>query len=154
VSRRGSPRGRIRRYARFTKRGTWTNHTGNQQVEPLRIERPTTLDEVVGIVREAEQATGTHVRAVGSGHSWSDVALTTGFLVETHGLSRALPLDCVRDGLDTSLLVRTEAGVRLKELNARLEAMSPPLIPTRRWIIQAGRAIPTCSKASRQARTC
>src|SRR5258708_1029313 len=32
--------------------------------------------------------------------------------------------------------------------------MRPPLIPTRRWMIQAGSAIPTCSKASRQASTC
>jgi hypothetical protein len=124
---RDSPRGRIPRYARFTRRRTWTNHTGNQQVEPLRIERPTTLAELAELIREAEKAPGTHVRAVGSGHSWSDVALTTGFLVETHRLSRALPLDSVRDGLDTSLLVRTEAGVRLKELNARLEKMRPPL---------------------------
>ena len=71
--------------ARFRSRTRWRNHAGNQGVDPLRIVRPRTLDEVVALVQEAEAA-GATVRAVGSGHSWSDVALTTGFLVETHAL--------------------------------------------------------------------
>lgn len=121
-----SPRGRIPRYARFTSRRTWTNHTGNQQVEPLRIVQPNTLDEVVALVREAERD-GVCVRPVGSGHSWSDVAITPDFLMKTHRLHRALPVDCLRDRVDASQLVRTEAGVRLQELNARLEQLSPPL---------------------------
>jgi hypothetical protein len=77
-------------------------------------------------VKRAEQD-GVQVRAVGSGHSWSDVALTTGFLVETHGLHLELPVDCVRDDVDTTFLVRTEAGVRLSELNVRLERSDPSL---------------------------
>ena len=117
---RDSPRGRIPRLTRRGTRRTWRNHTGNQQVEPLQIRRPTELRELIDTVVEAEGA-GVTVRAVGSGHSWSDVALTRGFLIETHGLGRALALDCVRDGEDTELLVRTEAGVRLRELNTRLE---------------------------------
>jgi hypothetical protein len=93
----------------------------------LRIEKPTELAQLVEIVQRAEDARGVQVRAVGSGHSWSDVALTSGFLIETHGLHRELPVDCVRDGVDTTFLVRTEAGVRLKELNQRLERNDPPL---------------------------
>ncbi|MDQ3630564.1 MAG: FAD-binding protein [Actinomycetota bacterium] len=81
---------------------------------------------MVAVVCEAERH-GVCVRAVGSGHSWSDVAITPDFLMETHGLHRALLVDCLRDGVDASLLVRTEAGVRLQELNARLEQLSPPL---------------------------
>ena len=127
MSRDRSPRGRIPRFSRFSSRATWTNHTRNQHVDPLQIEYPTDLDELLAIVRKAEAAPGVQVRAVGSGHSWSDVALTTGFLVETHRLDRELPVDCVRDEVDTSLLVRTEAGIRLKELNERLERHDPPL---------------------------
>ena len=44
----------------------WRNHTGNQSIEPLRIYRPATLDEVREIVRTAERD-GATVRAVGSG---------------------------------------------------------------------------------------
>jgi hypothetical protein len=102
------------------RRRTWHNHTRNQQVDPLRVYNPTTLAELVDIVREAE-SDGVNVRAVGSGHSWSDVALTRGFLVETHALDRELPVDCARAGVDTTRLARTEAGVRLRELNPRLE---------------------------------
>jgi hypothetical protein len=104
--------------ARARRRAAWTNHTGNQGVDPLRIVRPTTLDELVEIVREAE-AHGTTVRAVGSGHSWSDVALTPGFLVETHGLHRVPDgsPELLRDGVDGAPLVWMEAGIRLHELN-------------------------------------
>ena len=65
----------------FTVRKSWQNHLGNQSIDPLRIYEPQTIEEVVVIVRAAEDA-GVTVRAVGSGHSWSDVALTPGFLVE------------------------------------------------------------------------
>lgn len=116
---RSAPRGAFPR-RRFTTRRAWRNHTGNQQVEPLRLLRPRTVEELTEIVREAE-ALGTHVRAVGSGHSWSDVALTRGFLIETHGLNRELPMDCLRGGVDPLTLARTQAGVRLRELNRRLE---------------------------------
>lgn len=121
MRRKQSPRGAFPRFKRFTSRRAWRNHTGNQHIEPLRCERPAALGDLVAIVREAERD-GVNVRAVGSGHSWSDVALTPGFLIETHGLHRPLPVDCLRDDVDGSLLVRTEAGVRLSELNPRLEA--------------------------------
>ncbi len=132
---RDSPRGRIPRLTRRGTRRTWRNHTGNQQVEPLRIDHPATLEEVVAIVQEAE-ARGVTVRAVGSGHSWSDVALTRGLLIDTHGLRNELRLDCVRDGVDTGLLARTEAGVRLKELNLRLEARGLALSNMGGWDAQ------------------
>jgi L-gulono-1,4-lactone dehydrogenase len=96
---------------RFEQRKRWRNHTGNQSIEPLRIYRPATLAELQEIVRTAE-ADGATVRAVGSGHSWSDVALTTGYLVRTDRLSRLLEVD--------GNLVRVEAGMRIRELNQHL----------------------------------
>jgi hypothetical protein len=107
---------------KYRRRKTWKNHTGNQRVEPLRIYRPQSLDEVVRIIRDAEHL-GCTVRAVGSGHSWSDVALTTGFLIETNALSRILPLeeDLLRPAAASASLVRTEAGIRLRELNQHLD---------------------------------
>ena len=122
-----SPRGRIRRYGRFRRRRTWSNHTGNQLVEPLEIRYPESLEQVQQIVADAESRQTT-VRAVGSGHSWSDVALTHGFLIETHGLSETLEVDCLRtDYEQRELLVRVEAGIRLRELIRWLEWRDPPL---------------------------
>jgi hypothetical protein len=103
-------------------RVVWYNHSRNQSILPLRICRPTQLSEVVEIVKQAESE-GVTARAVGSHHSWSDAALTTGFTIETHGLNRVLDLetDLLRPGVDTRTLVRAEAGIRLRELNAAME---------------------------------
>jgi L-gulono-1,4-lactone dehydrogenase len=104
----------------FQQRKRWRNHTGNQSIEPLRIYRPAALDELREIVRTAE-ADGATVRAVGSGHSWSDVALTTGYLVRTDRLSAPLDVDALRRDWDGPRLVRVEAGMRLRELNRLLD---------------------------------
>ena len=79
---------------RLQRRQTWKNHLGNQAIQPLRLCLPQSLNELVALVREAEAARCT-VRAVGSGHSWSDVALTDGYLVDPSGLS-GLPQECQR----------------------------------------------------------
>jgi hypothetical protein len=106
----------------FEVRQTWTNHLGNQHIDPLRIYEPSSIDEVSAIVREAEQA-GATVRAVGSGHSWSDVALTRGFLLRPNGMSRpeATERDFLRPEWSDRRVVRPEAGIRIKELNAYLD---------------------------------
>jgi hypothetical protein len=104
----------------FRTRKRWRNHTGNQWVEPLRIYRPATLGELREIVVTAE-ADGATVRAVGSGHSWSDVALTTGYLVRTDRLGAPLEVDCVRPDWAGSRLVRVEAGMRIRALNRLLD---------------------------------
>ena len=103
-------------------RVTWHNHLGNQSCDPLRIYRPETIDQVAAIVREAEHA-GTTVRAVGSGHSWSDAALTGGFLLETDQLARAPApeREFLRREWAERHLVRAEAGIRIKELNSYLD---------------------------------
>ncbi|MBW3652445.1 MAG: FAD-binding protein [Actinobacteria bacterium] len=67
----------------FEIRKTWKNHLGNQRIDPLRIYAPRSIAEVAQIVRLARERA--RLRAVGSGHSWSDVALTEGFLLEPGG---------------------------------------------------------------------
>jgi D-arabinono-1,4-lactone oxidase/FAD binding domain len=106
----------------FAQRRTWSNHLGNQRIDPLRIYTPTSVEQVIEIVREAEAA-GATVRAVGSGHSWSDVALTRGFLLETSGLAQpaADGPDFLREEWRDRDLVQTQAGIRIKELNAWLD---------------------------------
>jgi L-gulono-1,4-lactone dehydrogenase len=107
--------------AAFQTRKRWRNHTGNQSVEPLRIYRPATLADLREIVRTAEADRAT-VRAVGSGHSWSDVALTSGYLVRTDRLGDPLEVDCLRADWAGAQLVRVEAGMRIRALNRLLES--------------------------------
>ena len=106
----------------FDIRKTWKNHLGNQRIDPLRIYEPRTIAEVQEIVRLAGER-GVSVRAVGSGHSWSDVALTEGFLLKPTGMIRvpAPEPDFIRPEWADRRLVRAEGGTRVRELNAWLD---------------------------------
>ena len=75
----------------FSLRRRWRNHAGNQGIDPLRVDPADERRGLVEIVRAAERD-GATVRAVGSGHSWSDVALTRGFLILPTGLATAADL--------------------------------------------------------------
>ncbi|MEY2441324.1 MAG: hypothetical protein QOJ46_750, partial [bacterium] len=107
----------------FEIRKTWKNHLGNQRIDPLRIYEPRTIAEVQEIVRLARER-GVSVRAVGSGHSWSDVALTEGFLLKPTGMTRvpAPEPDFIRAAWAGRTLVRAEGGTRVRELNAWLDS--------------------------------
>jgi hypothetical protein len=69
----------------------FTNWSQNVDITPARTYRPTTVDDVVAIVREG-QRTGRRVRAVGAGWSFGDVVATNDFLVDTRGLAGVLAL--------------------------------------------------------------
>jgi hypothetical protein len=101
---------------------SWHNHTGNQRCRPEQIVEPKTLPELVGLVERAEREKVT-VHAVGSGHSWSDVALTEGYLVEPGGLRGVVDLDdgTLAVGFTANRLVRVLSGTPLRELNAALD---------------------------------
>jgi L-gulono-1,4-lactone dehydrogenase len=104
------------------RRRKWRNHTGNQSCRPRELVAPTSLAELVDLVRRAESE-GVTVRAVGAGHSWSDVALTDGYLVEPRGLSGLLELDdgTLTDEARGQRLARVLAGTHLHQLNAALD---------------------------------
>jgi L-gulono-1,4-lactone dehydrogenase len=116
------------------RRRAWRNDTGNQRIYPLREVTPESLEELRDAVRDAERD-GLTVRAVGSGHSWSDVALTEDVLVQPTGLSQPLDLEerllrvpaTTPTGAgelagDSVTLVRVQAGIRIAALNAYLES--------------------------------
>jgi L-gulono-1,4-lactone dehydrogenase len=115
---------------KVTRRKAWRNDTGNQRIYPLREVTPTTLARLQEVVREAERD-GCTVRAVGSGHSWSDVALTDGILVQPTGLAAPLELDAellradVRDAHEraTATLVQVQAGMTIAQLNSHLHGL-------------------------------
>jgi L-gulono-1,4-lactone dehydrogenase len=113
-----------------TVRKAWRNETGNERIYPLREMTPETLEQLRAAVREAEQD-GCTVRAVGSGHSWSDVALTDGILVRPTGLTESLDLEpeLLRGQAVEALgergitLVRVQAGMTIAKLNEHLREL-------------------------------
>lgn len=63
-----------------TAPNSWVNWAGNQTCSPQQIVRPATEEEIVSLVEEAASS-GTRIKAVGTGHSFSDVACTDGVMV-------------------------------------------------------------------------
>jgi len=92
---------------------TWSNWAGDQRCAPTRIVRPTTEAELSRVVRDAGKA-GLNLRAVGSGHSFTDMVCTDGVLVETSGMQQVLDVD------SETGRVRVEAGIKLHALGPQL----------------------------------
>jgi L-gulono-1,4-lactone dehydrogenase len=68
--------------------GTWTNWAREQRCVPAAIERPGSEEELAALVARAAAA-GHEVKAVGSGHSFTDCACTDGVMVDLTGMQRA-----------------------------------------------------------------
>ena len=93
----------------------WSNWAGEQICAPVRIEQPRSEQELVAIVRRAA-GNGLRVRAVGSGHSFTDCACTDGVMIDTSRMQRILEIDRDRS------LVTVEGGIRLHQLGPVLAA--------------------------------
>ena len=94
----------------------WVNWAGDQACRPARVLRPANLDQLCeGIA--AETAAGRRVRVAGSGHSFTEAALTDETMVRIEALRG------VQDADPASGLVRVGAGTILADLNRELEAL-------------------------------
>jgi L-gulono-1,4-lactone dehydrogenase len=92
---------------------SWRNWAGDQACTPELVERPGSIEELSATIDRAAGA-GRRVRVVGSGHSFSDIALTDGVQIRLDRLDRVLDVD------RQSGLVRVQAGITIRELSARL----------------------------------
>jgi L-gulonolactone oxidase len=95
---------------------TWRNWAGDQTCTPAAIERPRSREELAAAVRDAAVA-GRTVRVAGSGHSFTEAALTDDVMVRIEALGRVL------DANPDSGLVKVEAGIVLADLNERLHEL-------------------------------
>jgi FAD-linked oxidoreductase len=94
-------------------RGEWRNWTGDQRCSPAMVERPHTLEGLILAVRRAADR-GLTVHTAGSGHSFTEAALTDGAMLRIEALKRVLDVDTF------SGLVKVEAGITLRDLSAAL----------------------------------
>ncbi len=99
---------------RKRQRLSWRNWAGNQECAPAGIHIPATEDSLAQVVREAAAA-GERVKVVGSGHSFTAIALTDGHLVQLDNYQRILKTDSVNGR------VTVEAGIKLHRLNEELD---------------------------------
>jgi hypothetical protein len=103
--------------------GQWNNAVATQNARPALLMFPTSAGELVGIVQQAESAKR-RVRMTGSGHSFSDIAITDDYLLLPSRLDALLDLD--RGKLKPAFaadprLVRTQSGITIRKLNADLD---------------------------------
>ena len=89
---------------------TWANWAGNQQCAPTAVEHPASEEELAQVVKRAAAA-GETVKAVGAGHSFTDIACTDGVQVQLDRYGAILEADRV------SGRVTVEAGITLGKLN-------------------------------------
>jgi len=103
-------------------RKTWVNTIHKERVQPLLYLTPTTQQELVELIQDAESK-GRMVRAVGMGHSFSDVANATDVLVDTLGLKKVLDLesDTFTNATHAKTLFSCEAGMMVADLNEELD---------------------------------
>ncbi|KAK0712609.1 hypothetical protein B0T26DRAFT_779998 [Lasiosphaeria miniovina] len=109
----------------------WKNCIGEQSCIPFDRRCPTSLKELVGVIAEARDEK-VAVRAIGSGHSFSDITNTQGaLLVDPHdGLKQVFPVDAsiLRDGSDPANMIRAQCGITVADLNKALDAKKLGLI--------------------------
>src|SRR3954471_6337002 len=88
---------------------SWRNWAGDQRCEPASRVEPSSEEELLEGIAGAER-----VRVAGSGHSFSEIALTDGVQVSLKRFDRVLDSD------SSSGLVRVQGGIRLHELGIEL----------------------------------
>jgi L-gulono-1,4-lactone dehydrogenase len=91
----------------------WRNWAGDERCRPAAVEIPGSIEEISEAIARAA-AHDRRVRVAGSGHSFSDIALTGGVQLRLDRLARVLDVD------RASGLVRVQAGITIRELSARL----------------------------------
>jgi L-gulonolactone oxidase len=91
----------------------WTNWAHQQVCVPSVIEHPGNEEELREAVRAAAQRSQT-VRAVGSGHSFTDCACTDGVMIDMSAMQRTLEID------QAGGLVTVEGGIKLHALGGPL----------------------------------
>ncbi len=82
------------------------NWAGDQKCAPASVAAPRNRNELADLVGRAADA-GQQVRVAGSGHSFTDICLTDGLLLDLSRMNRVLDVD--RD----NGLARVEAGITL-----------------------------------------
>ena len=94
----------------------WRNWAGNQVCAPGAVAHPSDVHELAQIVKDAAAA-GSTVKVVGAGHSFTDIACTTGTQVVLDRYAGLVSADVAAG------LVTVQAGMTLGALNEALDAL-------------------------------
>jgi FAD-linked oxidoreductase len=96
--------------------GTWRNWAGDQTCTPIDRLRPAGREELAEAVATAAAA-GRKISIPGSGHSFTETAMTDGTMIDVGALSGVIDAD------RSSGLVKVGAGTVLADLNEQLHGL-------------------------------
>ena len=91
----------------------WSNWAGNQQTGTVLLSKPQTESELQQVVQSA-QASGRRVKAVGSGHSFTAIAVSEEVLVDLSNYDEIVAIDKMNQ------TVTVQSGIQLSKLNQAL----------------------------------
>ena len=91
----------------------WSNWAGNQQTGSVLVSRPQTESELQQVVQNA-QTSGRRVKVVGSGHSFTAIAVAEEVLVDLSKYDEILAIDKINQ------TVTVQSGIQLSKLNQAL----------------------------------
>ena len=95
---------------------TWRNWAGTVTATPARWYRPASVAEIADAVKDAASA-GLTARVVGSGHSFTAAAATSGAAIDLSGWTGIVTADT------TTGLVTVRSGTTLRALNSALDGL-------------------------------
>lgn len=96
--------------------GAWTNWAGDQTCRPVEVVRPRRREEMAEAIAAAAAA-GRKVSVAGSGHSFTEAAMTDGTMLRIEALSGVVDAD------PSSGLVKVAGGTVLADLNEELSRL-------------------------------
>ncbi|CAG8627315.1 10218_t:CDS:2, partial [Dentiscutata heterogama] len=101
---------------------TWENWNGAINISPDAIFEPSTLEELINIVKLAKENNKT-IRCAAQGHSVSSLSVTEHYLVVVTNLTQVT----VQEHPKYGWTVTAEAGISLADLDEALRNHNPPL---------------------------
>ncbi len=94
----------------------WRNWAGDQRCRPAEVAQPRDRDELAATIARAAES-GRKVSVVGSGHSFTEAAMTNGTMIDVKGLRGVIDAD------PSTGLVTVGAGTVLADLNEELHRL-------------------------------
>jgi L-gulono-1,4-lactone dehydrogenase len=95
---------------------SWQNWAGNQCCAPTEVRKPESEEELATIVADASRQ-GRRVKAVGTGHSFTGIALTDGIMLQLERYNDVLAHD------PAAGTVTVQAGITIASLSEKLHEL-------------------------------
>lgn len=107
-------------------RKTWKNSIRHEKAQPVQFVTAETPAELSSVITDARQ-NDFPLKAVGSGHSFNDIACSNGYMVDIAGMNKILELPSFVKPT-TRKLVQVEAGITIRHLNNELDKLGLSVI--------------------------